>query len=641
MLVPMRRVDIAIPRGLVGPTLRTIHRAGLLHLVPYDLPPGLGPAVFARDRSVGDEARLGPAVEHLAELAGLLGEAEPEGDALTTAWELPDATLLERITELEPVRRRAAALAADRLRATGEIARLDAYRRIIEGLREVVGRLPVVRGYSSTGIVVAARYRSVIALLRDELEALTEGRCEVVAADLGADRVAAILLYPTRLAPDVRTLLGGRDLEEISLPDELAGVPFGELEPRLEAERDHLLALRASDEARLAELARLHAPAVAALRTVLADRVAELRALRHAATSDHLVILGGWLPVRDIPALRTMLASDVGPDVAIVERPIDERSAEEAPVSLEYGRLVRAFAPLASFVSLPRYGTLDPTPLLALTLPAFVGLMVGDIAYGLILLVILVVARRRWADAPWMRLAWPLGLTAVVSTVAFGFLFGELFGDAGQSFLGLRPLWIDRADAAEELLVLAIAIGLGQVGLGLVLGVVNAALLHRGREVASRIALLVSVVALLGLLAVAARLLPIEVAPFIAAALVVALLVLSATVGLAGPLEVVGVFGNILSYARLMAIGLASVMLAIVANRLGGLLENALLGVLVAGTLHALNIVLGYFDASVQGLRLHYIEFFGRFVEPGGIRYQPFVSALGDRTSHAAGAEHA
>jgi V/A-type H+-transporting ATPase subunit I len=112
------------------------------------------------------------------------------------------------------------------------------------------------------------------------------------------------------------------------------------------------------------------------------------------------------------------------------------------------------------------------------------------------------------------------------------------------------------------------------------------------------------------------------------AGLVIALGVLLATLGLAGPVEVIGVLGNVLSYARLMAIGLASVMLAVVAARLGGLVENVVVGALVATLVHGLNLALGVFDSTVQGLRLHYVEFFSKFVEPGGVPYAPFASAL-------------
>lgn len=628
MIVPMRRVDVVTPRGTAGRALRAIHRAGLLHLAPYEPPPGLGPAVFAVEPGAGVTSRIDRAVERIAELADLLGPARAPTDLVASGWEFPDEAILARAAAFDPVRERAAALTAERVRLGGEIARLEGYQRLVGALRSIVGRLPTVRGYGSTGIVIAARYRAVVPLIREELEAVTEGRCEVIAADLGADRVAAILLYPVRLGAEVGALLGGRDLEEVTLPEELAGVPFDELEPRLAAERDRLEERRASAAAELAGLARDHGPAVAALRLVLGDRVAESRALRDAATSDHLAVVGGWLPERDVEAFRAALERELGPAILVVERDVPPTGEPAAPVVYEHGRLVRAFAPVASFVALPRYGTIDPTPIVALTFPAFVGLMVGDAGYGLVALALLLLARRRWRDRPAMTILWPIGALVAISTILFGILFGEWFGEVGHRFLGLQPLWLDRRTAVRELLVLAFAIGLAQVGLGLILGIANAALLRHRRAVAGRVALFVGFLALLAFAGAVAHMLPGEVAPVSVATLIVAFLVLVATIGLAGPIEVVGVVGNVLSYARLMAIGLSSVMLAVVANRLGGLIESAVIGVFVAGVLHALNLVLGFFDASVQGLRLHYVEFFGRFLEPGGVRYEPFVSVL-------------
>jgi V/A-type H+-transporting ATPase subunit I len=160
---------------------------------------------------------------------------------------------------------------------------------------------------------------------------------------------------------------------------------------------------------------------------------------------------------------------------------------------------------------------------------------------------------------------------------------------------------------------------------------INASLLEHRSELARRAALLVSLGAMLVVIGWLARLMPAVVGQVALAALLVALVVLVATAGLTGPIEVIGVLGNVLSYARLMALGLASVMLALVANRLGGLPENMLLGIAVAAAIHALNLVLGFFDSSVQGMRLHYVEFFSKFVEPGGVPYEPFVSALARR----------
>jgi V/A-type H+-transporting ATPase subunit I len=91
-----------------------------------------------------------------------------------------------------------------------------------------------------------------------------------------------------------------------------------------------------------------------------------------------------------------------------------------------------------------------------------------------------------------------------------------------------------------------------------------------------------------------------------------------------GPLELVSLVGNILSYLRIAAIGLASVYLAMVANALAGFVGNILVGLIVAVLFHALNIALGAFSPTIQSLRLHYVEFFSKFYQSGGEPFRPF-----------------
>ncbi len=99
--------------------------------------------------------------------------------------------------------------------------------------------------------------------------------------------------------------------------------------------------------------------------------------------------------------------------------------------------------------------------------------------------------------------------------------------------------------------------------------------------------------------------------------------VLLITGGLLAPFELLRSLGNIVSYARIMAVGLASVLLAYVANSLAGAAGSVWVGVAVAIVLHAFNIVLGVFAPTIHALRLHYVEFFSKFIETGGPRYQP------------------
>jgi V/A-type H+-transporting ATPase subunit I len=106
-------------------------------------------------------------------------------------------------------------------------------------------------------------------------------------------------------------------------------------------------------------------------------------------------------------------------------------------------------------------------------------------------------------------------------------------------------------------------------------------------------------------------------------ALLVAFPVLLALEGIVAAVELLSAIGHILSYARIMALGTASVMLAIVANRLAGAMGSAVIGALFALLFHLVNFALGLFSPAIHALRLHYVEFFGTFYSPGGTRYQP------------------
>ena len=628
MLVRMRRVDVVAPRSQAPQLLRALHRAGVLHLVPFDAPPGVDPAVFRAEAASGEETALAQRLGWLSELAGWLGPAAPPIELSAELWTLDDTALTDAATAMEPVRDAAGTLAAELASVEGELARLARHRELISALEGVVGRLPALPGYGLIAVVVPVRYRAVLDMLQTELESLTGGRCGLITAELAGERVTAVLVYPGRLTAEVHAMLSGRELDELALPESLTGVPFAELVPHL---LDQERALRQRSEVlrqQLASLAARHAPRVAALQLVLRDRIAEADALRHTGASDHLVVVSGWIPARRLPALRALLDREIGSTAIVTERALEESDLEHAPVALDNGRLIRPFQSLAAFVSLPRYGSLDPTPFLAITFPVFVGLMVGDAGYGLLMLGLLLWARRRWRDRPLMGIVWPIAGLAAGATILFGILFGEWFGDAGHSLLGIGPLWLDRRQAVLPMLELTVAIGVAQIGLGLALGIVNAALLGHRKALIARSAQLASMAAVLVTLAWLARLLP-PAAGFTAVAVLCGgLIVLVISHGMEGPIELLGTVGNVLSYARLMAIGLASVMLAAVANHLGAMTENLLLGLLVAGALHTLNIVMGFFDSSVQGLRLHYVEFFSKFVEPGQVRYVPFVSGL-------------
>ena len=110
---------------------------------------------------------------------------------------------------------------------------------------------------------------------------------------------------------------------------------------------------------------------------------------------------------------------------------------KQAPVALANPAPARPFEFLVSLVALPRYGALDPTPLMALFMPIFFGMMLGDVFYGLALLVLAALLLRYFRQGPFRSLAQVMVLCGFWA-VLFGILFGELLGGFGHQVLGLN-----------------------------------------------------------------------------------------------------------------------------------------------------------------------------------------------------------
>jgi V/A-type H+-transporting ATPase subunit I len=170
--------------------------------------------------------------------------------------------------------------------------------------------------------------------------------------------------------------------------------------------------------------------------------------------------------------------------------------------------------------------------------------------------------------------------------------------------------------------VLTLSIGVVHVVLGLALGVLAGARQHP-RQALGRGLSAVMILLIVAALLAAVEVLPHAVLTPAVVALLVAFPVLIALEGIVAAIELLSALGHVLSYARIMALGTASVMLAIVANRLGGAVGSALVGALFALLFHLVNFALGLFSPTIHALRLHYVEFFGTFYSPGGTRYEP------------------
>jgi len=309
------------------------------------------------------------------------------------------------------------------------------------------------------------------------------------------------------------------------------------------------------------------------------------------------------------------------------------QDAEEGPIALKNPPVLNNFEELIKMYTLPKYNEIDPTSLMAITFPIFFGFMLGDIGYGIALLILFTILRIK---IPNLKHFFDIIILSAISTIAFGIFFGEFFGT--EQFFGyhFHPLF-HRASDLNIMFGLCALLGLAHINLGLTLGIINEtkkhgfahAIIEKGSWMLLQVGILL-VAANYGLLESIPVLNSISLLPFVGWS------VLAASVagiywgeGLQGMFELPMIVSHTLSYFRLLAIGLASVYLAVVVNDLGGgMVANGgigiVMGILVIILGHTVNLALGLLGPFLHSLRLHYAEFFMKFYGGGGKAYQPF-----------------
>ena len=613
MQVAMAKVQLVGHLRHLDRVLDSLYRARLVHLVDV-VETGI-PPLAVDDEHARERERLAYLRARLDALLALV--AIPEGGPVELTPERVDRAERE-IAVVAP--------AVERLGRTIEECRtelevLPRYLTLLKRLLPLVPEITTLEEFETAALLVDRRHGAVLGDLHAALAGIAGDQFDLISAPVDDESLGTVLLYPRRYAREVGDLLGRSHVNRVRLPRRFEGMPLRDAIASMQRREAELPVLIRGAEEERTDLLRpyLEWPAT---RTAVAARLEQLAAIRQLGTTRSTFVAQGWTPRRDLERLRATLRDEVGRDVAIEEVPPEP--GDRPPVLLENPGAARPFEFLVRMLSLPEAGALDPTRLMSIFLPLFFGIMLGDIAYGLLL----------FGLAAWLRARFPrlrdlfrvLQLGAGWSVV-WGFVYGEFLGDLGHRLFGLEPIWINREQAIEPLLLFAIAVGATHVVLGLVLGVYASVRARRRHEAVERLGLLAGLAGIFVLVGVAAGKLPSGfVTPGIAV-LVVGLVLLIAMQGvlglLLGPLRLVGVAGSVLSYLRLAAIGLASVYLARVANELGAT-APLWLGLIVAALFHALNLLLGAFSPTIQALRLHYVEFFGEFHEGGGRPFRPF-----------------
>lgn len=510
-----------------------------------------------------------------------------------------------------------------------ELISLSKYSGMLNVIAPVMPAAAKKSGNASIRALVHTSQMRNMNLLRQQVKLLTRGKFEMISVKVGESTNAVIGIFPLELIAQVETFMKNEKVAQLVLPEEYAYLTTDEALQHIEKKvaLDHH-ELDEIDE-RLTRMAAQWLPRLRTWQLVCRDRVDELETYARLGETEYTFTIFGWVPAEKMDDLRKRLLSSFGQQVTVNIIQVPGEMNDSIPVSMKNADLINPFENFVNMRAVPKYSDIDPSSLVAVFMPLFFGMMVGDAGYGLLMLAIAFWAVRKVNVGIMLDFFKVLKFGAIWS-VLFGILYGEYFGTLGEDYLGIPPLWISRTQASSftSLLLMAIAVGVGHIMLGLLIGAWNA-VVHKSRShFLERSGMFVGLVGLLILAGSLTNMLPngFYLAGWIVFA--IGLITLAVSMGktgiIMGPLEFVGVIGNILSYLRIAALGLASVFLAKVANDLGSSVGSVVVGVLIALLIHALNLVMGMLSPTIQSLRLQYVEFFRKFYEGGQSPFQPF-----------------
>ena len=296
---------------------------------------------------------------------------------------------------------------------------------------------------------------------------------------------------------------------------------------------------------------------------------------------------------------------------------------DEAPSIPPRGKIMSNFSFLTRLYGVPAYNEVDPSMAIALTFPLLFGAIVGDVGYGLVLLLgsfLISAIDKRFKR----RLFWVFFLSSL-SSIFFGVLFGEFFGN----LIPFHPLLFYRLSGLSSLLLGSVVAGAIIMIFALSFRVLDAFLRKDKKMIIDGIGWLILGIFILSevvSIAIFDTLTLYTVALF---PLAVALIFIGDKYDLS---EVLNLFTNVVSYLRIAAVGLSSVMIAILIDDLGRSLfsYSLFLAIFVIAILHLLNIALDSLIAFLQALRLEYVEFLSKFLSGTGKPYRPLRHAKGE-----------
>lgn len=352
--------------------------------------------------------------------------------------------------------------------------------------------------------------------------------------------------------------------------------------------------------------------------------------------TESTTLIQGWVPVKQNEKLSEIVKAVLADEYYIKFEDVKEEEIDDVPIKLENNDLNASFEAVTSMYSLPRYNYIDPTPLVTPFYLIFFGMMVADAGYGLLMLIGTLLALKYFNFDASMKKMIKFFMYLSFPTIAFGLMYGSIFGN----LIPIKGL-IDTNKDVMTILGMSLVFGVIQIFFGL--GIKAVVLIKLGRPLEAFMdsgSWVITLLSLGGLAASSNMNIPALKTICTAGAIIGALIIVftqgrhieskGGRIG-QGLYELYGLtsyIGDLVSYTRLMAIGLSGGSIAGAINMIMKMVPGPI-GVFIIGPLifvifQTVNLLLSLLSGYVHSLRLTYVEYFTKFYDGGGRPFEPF-----------------
>ncbi len=640
MITPMSRIEILCMRGTTEEVVAFVQDQGMVHLEDVPLvveeEPGFLNPLQASQEEQANQTQLEKLNQNLLELAPLLTvkPAKQDIDKAAAAWIKQDRETWER--QVREWNRLLRPLARGRVNHADNVAVIKQYVEMLSALAPQLNKRDFRLGVGARFVVIPSADKNDAAALGELLQERLGPQVQFLHQKVQRKVTAGLVLYPEDMDGVVETVLRESGITPVDAPEApVKGMPFDSALAKL---GDMLIAqqrLLTSAQEKLAEASRAQGDKLVALKVVVGDLLQRCLVSERMAGSELVTVIHGWVPSEQLEDFRVSLEKRFGEAATLAELPMENVPEELVPTKLHNPKFFKPFELLMQLYQPPTYGGIDPSIWVGTSFILFYGFIIGDVFYGALFLGLALWLRRKFRDIEAVR---DLGMILAymgVSSMVFGVVFGEYMGNLLEEHI--HPLWGARMEIIIPLMKLSLVVGIVHVTGSLILGIREASHHgHRGHAL-EKIGMLSvlwgMIIAVLGQMTY----LP-ATGSMIAGILLivggVATMFYGLGLGALVPaIELTSLATNVLSYARLMALGLASAALADIGNKFmtdnfkaGGIF--IVVGLLINFCFQALNIAMGLFSPTLHSLRLNYVESLPKFYDPKGFSYKPFRKEL-------------